>query len=91
LALGIDSLRPGHDRARFHCGVLSLDNYLQRQAGQDVRRNLARCYVLCEMAVIVDALDNGAARFYGHFGFRRLTDVPRRLFLEISAVHGTFS
>lgn len=37
-----------HDRAAFSCGEPSLDAYLKTQAGQDMRRDLALCYVLCE-------------------------------------------
>ena len=36
----------GHDRAAFACGVEALDRYLRVQAGQDVRRRVATCFVL---------------------------------------------
>jgi predicted GNAT family N-acyltransferase len=35
-----------HDRARFTCGVESLDRYLKTQAGQDVRRKVNAVFVL---------------------------------------------
>lgn len=35
-----------HDRAGFACGKPELDAYLHRYAGQDVRRDYARIYVL---------------------------------------------
>lgn len=35
-----------HNRAAFMCGKLPLDRYLQQQAGQDRRRDLAQCFVL---------------------------------------------
>lgn len=35
-----------HDRAAFSCGEASLDAYLKRQAGQDLKRRLAITYVL---------------------------------------------
>lgn len=35
-------------RSTFACGEESLDDYLRRGLGQDVRRNLAACYVLHE-------------------------------------------
>jgi predicted GNAT family N-acyltransferase len=35
-----------HDRARFSCGVESLDRYLETQAGQDVRRKANAVFVL---------------------------------------------
>lgn len=39
-----------HDRAAFTCGVESLDRYLHRQAGQDVRRHANAVFVLIERA-----------------------------------------
>ena len=44
-ALVIESLGRRHDRAAFSCGLLELDRYLARQAGQDVRRRIARVFV----------------------------------------------
>lgn len=41
-------LAPHHDRAALSCGEPSLDSYLRTQANQDVKRDLAACYVLCE-------------------------------------------
>lgn len=35
-----------HDRAAFSCGEPSLDEYLMRRAGQDLKRRLAVTYVL---------------------------------------------
>jgi GNAT superfamily N-acetyltransferase len=34
-----------HDRSSFDCGVPALNNYLQRQAGQDMEKNAAVVYV----------------------------------------------
>ena len=34
-----------HDKAGFHCGIKTLDRYLQRQAHQDVKRRIARVFV----------------------------------------------
>ncbi len=153
-----------HDRAAFSCGEPSLDSYLQRQASQDVRRDLAACYVLTRgdsatiigyytlsassieliglppelvkksgryplvpavllgrLAVdqrfqgqgmsglplmdalrralrtgvgvklmIVDALNDSAARFYEHYDFRRFADQPMRLYLPLSAIRDLF-
>ncbi len=42
----IQPLGPQHDRADFSCGVEALDNYLKRQAGQDVKRRVAAAFVL---------------------------------------------
>ena len=44
----IEPLNPAHDREGFHCGESALDTYLQRQARQDISRNLARVYVLTD-------------------------------------------
>src|ERR1700693_1638983 len=38
-------LGPAHDRGGFSCGVPALDTYLQKQAGQDVRRHVAVAFV----------------------------------------------
>jgi predicted GNAT family N-acyltransferase len=37
-----------HDRAAFSCGEPTLDAYLKTQARQDMERDLALCWVLCE-------------------------------------------
>lgn len=37
-------------------------------------------------AVIVDALDESAAAFYEHYGFRRFPDRPDRLFLPMNTI-----
>jgi hypothetical protein len=39
-------LNDTRDRVSFSCGVPSLDAYLHRQAGQDMRRRLASVFVL---------------------------------------------
>ena len=44
----VTPLAAGHDRTGFSCGVHELDLYPQRQAGQDIRRNAARVFVLTE-------------------------------------------
>ena len=44
-ALTIEPLGRRHDRAAFSCGLPELDRYLARQAGQDVRRRIARVFV----------------------------------------------
>lgn len=41
----IEPLNSHHDRESFHCGNTSLDNYLQKQATQDLRRRINRVYV----------------------------------------------
>jgi GNAT superfamily N-acetyltransferase len=42
----VEPLGPNHDRATFSCGVSELDAYLQRQASQDLKRNLAAVFIL---------------------------------------------
>ena len=44
-ALVIEPLDKRHDRTAFSCGLPELDRYLARQAGQDVRRRIARVFV----------------------------------------------
>lgn len=39
-----------HDRAGFLCGQDALDGYFQTQVTQDVRRRVAKCFVLVECA-----------------------------------------
>lgn len=150
-----------HDRRAFSCGTSALDRYLRQQAGQDVRRRIARVFVcmaedndtvlgfytlsalsidlrslpeslgrrlprhpipcaligrlavdvsaqgsgvgrmlladaikrtldasttLAVHAIIVDAKDTAAKRFYVDFGFLPLQDDPMRLFLPLGAV-----
>ena len=41
----VEPLERRHDRAAFSCGLPELDRYLARQAGQDVRRRIARVFV----------------------------------------------
>jgi GNAT superfamily N-acetyltransferase len=43
--LVIASLSPVHDRANFHCDVKSLDNYIHKQAGQDIKCSISRVFV----------------------------------------------
>ena len=42
----VEPLGKAHDRATFSCGSEPLDNYLKRQAGQDVAKRVAVCFVL---------------------------------------------
>lgn len=41
----VERLAPQHPRVTFDCGVPALNQYLQQQATQDVRRNVASCFV----------------------------------------------
>lgn len=44
-------LDASHDRASFQCGKPSLDEYLHRQARQDVDRKACTCFILSEDGV----------------------------------------
>lgn len=44
----IELLQKKHIRNEFDCGNELLNNYLKKQAGQDVRRKLSACFVLPE-------------------------------------------
>jgi hypothetical protein len=41
-----EALSSSHDRGGFSCGVTALDDYLQRQATQDMRRHVAAVFVM---------------------------------------------
>jgi len=42
----IEPLGPRHDRASFSCGNRQLDSYLQRRAGQDLKKRAAVPFVI---------------------------------------------
>ena len=54
----IEALDRTHDRKSFDCGVLVLNRYLAEQAGQDIRRRAAACYI---------AKENGQNRIAGYY------------------------
>lgn len=43
--LMIELLNKKHNRNNFDCGNEILNNYLKNQAGQDVKRKLAACFL----------------------------------------------
>jgi GNAT superfamily N-acetyltransferase len=43
--LVIVPLNATHERARFHCNVAALDQYIHKQAGQDIKRRISRIFV----------------------------------------------
>jgi len=45
---------------------------------------------VASVAVIVDALDDGAADFYERYGFKRFPDSPLQLFLSMKDIEATF-
>jgi GNAT superfamily N-acetyltransferase len=50
VAFRFEPLGSQHDRKSFRCGEEALDRYLQTQATQDIRRNIANCFVAVEIA-----------------------------------------
>ncbi len=62
------------------CGSLLLMDALHR--------SLTHATEIAAMAVIVDAKDDAAERFYRHFDFLPLQQTPRRLHLPMKAVAG---
>ncbi len=45
LAVPLDS---AHKRGEFNCGIELLNNYIKKQASQDVKRKLSTCFVLTD-------------------------------------------
>jgi len=43
--LFIEPLNNTHNRSGFQCGVPSLDNYLKKQAKQDLKRRISRVFI----------------------------------------------
>lgn len=41
-----ESLNPKHRKKEFSCGKEMLDNYLHKQANQDIKKKLSACFVL---------------------------------------------
>jgi GNAT superfamily N-acetyltransferase len=46
--LRVEPLTDRHDRASFSCGSDLLDRYLQRQAGQDLRKRVSAVFILTD-------------------------------------------
>jgi GNAT superfamily N-acetyltransferase len=51
----IEPLEKAHDRKAFDCGSDMLNAYLKNQSSQDVRRNLAVCFVMANQVKEVKA------------------------------------
>ncbi|WP_338445843.1 GNAT family N-acetyltransferase [Pelagerythrobacter marensis] len=45
MAITFEPLAKRHDRSHFRCGEAELDEWFQKRAGQDERRNVARVFV----------------------------------------------
>jgi len=41
-------LEASHERAKFSCGNAMLDNYIQKQARQDVKAKVSACFILSD-------------------------------------------
>lgn len=54
----VEPLARNHDRERFDCGKPELNEYLRRQAAQDMRRGVSRVYV---------ARERGSPRVIGYY------------------------
>lgn len=48
MTLLTENLRSFHNKKNFSCGKDLLDNYIQRQANQDIKRKLSACFVLVD-------------------------------------------
>jgi len=55
-----------------------------------LHRALAQSVEIASAAVVVDAIDAGAIKFYRYFGFVALPAIASRLFLPMNAVAGLF-
>ena len=53
-------------------------------------RCLQQSKLVASAAVVVDAKDEAAKRFYEHFGFLSLPETPNRLFLPIKTIERLF-
>lgn len=51
-----------------------------------LRRAIELSEAVAAQSVVVDAKDDGARRFYEKYGFQRLRDDPRRLYLPMESV-----
>lgn len=56
-----------------------------------LHRALHQSTRIASAAVIVDAKDDGAAAFYGRYGFLPILDAPRRFFLPMKTIELMFS
>jgi GNAT superfamily N-acetyltransferase len=78
-------------------GRLAVDQrYRGRGVGEflvvhTLQRALAQSSRIAAAAVVVDAIDEQASRFYRHFGFMPFPDRPSRLFLPMKMISNLFS
>ena len=55
-----------------------------------LRRTLTHASGVASWAVVVDAKDDDARKFYAHYGFVALVDVPNRMFLTMATIAELF-
>lgn len=83
MALKIELLEKKHNRKDFRCGKSLLDNYIARQASQDIKRDLSTCYVL------VDEADNIVKGYFTlSSGSVRRDDIPENLSQKLPPSYG---
>ena len=51
-------LHSSHKKKKFNCGKELLDNYLQKQASQDVKRKLSVCFVFIDQEEVIKPDNN---------------------------------
>jgi len=56
-----------------------------------LHRALTQSSQIGAVAVVVDAIDTSAVRFYTHFGFLPFPDRPKRLFLPMRTIAALFT
>ena len=77
-------------------GRLAVDRRYQGQGVGEfllmdaLHRSLVQSAEIAAAAVVVDAIDTGAVKFYEHFGFVRFPAMAGRLFLPMKAIAGLF-
>jgi predicted GNAT family N-acyltransferase len=54
MALSIQHLEKSHSKSTFDCGHSLLNDYIKKQEGQDVRRDLSACFVLTDEKDVVN-------------------------------------
>ena len=69
----IELLNKGHVRQSFQCGQADLDDWFQRRASQDDKRNVARVFVACDA-------NQGVIGFYSLSSFTlTIEDLPEEV------------
>jgi GNAT superfamily N-acetyltransferase len=82
LAIQFEPLTKQHDRSKFSCGQPSLDDWFQRRAGQDDRRNVARVFVAVDPGL-------GIVGFYSLSSFKvDLGDLPEDIARKLPLYDG---